>query len=315
MKAKTISAILSGKFNKFLKSIDNEVTRELIKNNSIITGGAIASFLLNEEVNDYDIYFTNKETALAAANYFVDKFNSNKNSANSGDNKIEIPLAAVKEGEDRISIVVKSAGVASAVSEDTITDGGSYNYFEGDPNASANYAREYVEKLNTHSEYAKDKFVGQFRPVFLSSNAITLSDQMQLVFRFFGDAKTIHENYDFIHCKNYWESATQTLHLNADALESLMTKELVYIGSKYPICSIIRLRKFLARGFTINAGNILKMCMQVSELDLTDVAVLQEQLVGVDSAYFREIISKLSTKTVDGKVDNAYLFELIDKVF
>jgi hypothetical protein len=93
-----------------------------------------------------------------------------------------------------------------------------------------------------------------------------------------------------------------------------MSKELRYVGSKYPVCSVIRLRKFIARQWTINAGQILKMLMQINELDLTDIKVLQDQLTGVDSAYFCELIGKLKDKDPQ-KVNSAYLCEIIDRIF
>src|SRR3546814_3043827 len=76
----------------------------------------------------------------------------------------------------------------------------------------------------------------------------------------------------------------------------------------YPVCSVIRLRKFIRRGWVINAGQILKMMMQVSELDLTNPAVLQDQLTGVDSAYFIELMSKVKENDPE-KVNAAYLVE------
>jgi hypothetical protein len=60
--------------------------------------------------------------------------------------------------------------------------------------------------------------------------------------------------------------------LRAEALESILTKELRYVGSRYPLCSVIRTRKFLARGWTINAGQYVKMCFQISQLDLLILA-------------------------------------------
>ncbi len=64
----------------------------------------------------------------------------------------------------------------------------------------------------------------------------------------------------------------------------------------------------------MNAGQILKMMMQVSELDLTDHAVLQDQLTGVDAAYFVQLVSKIREKDPT-KVDSAYLVEIIDRMF
>ena len=102
--------------------------------------------------------------------------------------------------------------------------------------------------------------------------------------------------------------------LQQEALETLLTKELRYIGSRYPVCSVTRIRKFIQRGWTINAGQILKMCMQISELDLTDPKVLEDQLTGVDSAYFIQVIRAVKEKDPE-KINAAYLVEIIDRMF
>ena len=94
----------------------------------------------------------------------------------------------------------------------------------------------------------------------------------------------------------------------------MLAKELRYVGSKYPICSVIRLRKFIKRGWTVNAGQILKMMMQISELDLKDHKVLQDQLTGVDAAYFCQLVSMVKENDPE-KVNSAYLVEIIDRMF
>jgi hypothetical protein len=35
----------------------------------------------------------------------------------------------------------------------------------------------------------------QHRPIYFSNNAMTLSDKMQLIIRFYGEPDKIHENY------------------------------------------------------------------------------------------------------------------------
>jgi hypothetical protein len=97
-------------------------------------------------------------------------------------------------------------------------------------------------------------------------------------------------------------------------MEALLTRELRYTGSKYPVCSLIRLRKFIKRGWTVNAGQILKMVMQASELNLKDIRVMQDQLTGVDAAYFIQLMSKLRENDPD-KINTAYLVEIIDRMF
>jgi hypothetical protein len=45
------------------------------------------------------------------------------------------------------------------------------------------------------------------------------------------------------------------------------------------------MKKFIQRGWT-KRGRNPKMLFQVSELDLKNIEVLEEQLIGVDVAYF-----------------------------
>jgi hypothetical protein len=313
MKSKTIKAIISKKIGEWLASIEDEAVRDLAQNNTIVTGGCIASMLLGEEVNDFDLYFTNKATTEAVAKYYVKRFKVKNRKG------IDCPIYVDAEG-DRVKIVIKSAGVASE-------DGAEapYEYFEGSPDEAAQqYVGEVmgdpgeIEEAYQDTEAlaleTTDDGKPQFRPVFMSTNAITLSHRVQVVLRFYGEADEIHKNYDFVHCTNYWTSKGADLTLRQPALEALLARELRYVGSKYPLCSVIRLRKFIKRGWTINAGQILKMAMQLSELDLTDPAVLEDQLTGVDSAYFIQLMTKVKENDPE-KVNAAYLVEIIDRMF
>ncbi len=178
------------------------------------------------------------------------------------------------------------------------------------------------DKRETKAEKEDAQKRGKYRVLFVTSNAITLSDSCQIVIRFQGEPDDIHRNFDYAHVLSHWCSWTKKLTLNPIALECVMNKELRYIGSLYPLCSVIRLRKFLSRGWTINAGQIVKMLWQVNQLNLSDPQVLEDQLVGVDSAYFSQVISALKRKmekdAVEGQVaevDGTYLMSLIDRIF
>jgi hypothetical protein len=56
------------------------------------------------------------------------------------------------------------------------------------------------------------------------------------------------------------------------------------------------------------------MAMQISKLDLSNIAVLEDQLTGVDTAYFIQLLDRLKEKDPE-KVDAAYLVEIIDRIF
>lgn len=279
MSRSTIKKILKKKHQDFCASIKDERVRRLVKKNSFITGGSIVSLLTNEPVHDYDYYFTDKETVIAVAEYYVKEFENRE-----GDYSAEV----VTE-DDRVKIFIQSSGIAES---------------EG-----YNESEEEVESNNETDKYS---------PVFLSANAITLSNKVQLVIRFYGSPEEVHKNYDFVHCTCYWEAEKGNLVLPADALESIVTKNLRYTGSLYPLCSVIRTRKFIKRGWYINAGQYLKMCFQISELDLADLNILEEQLTGVDALYFHQIISICKNKEKKDaafKIDSSYLCNVIDKIF
>ena len=157
----------------------------------------------------------------------------------------------------------------------------------------------------------------EYRPQYFSPNAISLSNDLQIVLRFWGTPEQIHETFDYVHATNYY-TTKDGLVTNLKAIESLLTKQLKYQGSHYPLTSIIRSKKFIKRGFNMGAGEYLKMIYQVSLLDLNNPDVLEEQLIGVDVAYFAALIAILRGKfDVDPffKMTMEYLVGIIDEVF
>jgi len=326
MKEKHIKSVLNKKFNDFLKSIDDDYVKDLVRHNTIITGGCIASMLLKEKINDFDIYFRTKETVKAVAEYYVAKFKAmhpDNDTAQAmiildGEKDVDPNKINLQSGfrymnltPDRIKIIVPSKGIVGDMQED---DPDKY-IIERDIEDISTLDKVEMEVAETELVIGKkDKYV----PLFLSSNAITLSGKIQLIIRFWGEPEIIHSNYDFVHCTNYWTSKENEVVLNQKALTSLLAKELIYQGSKYPVASVIRIRKFVQRGWHINAGQIFKILLQVSELNLKDIAVLEDQLVGVDTAYFSMLINILSDaieKNPGKAIENSYICTIVDKLF
>lgn len=301
MNKRVIKSILKSKLNKWLASIEDESVRKLAAANTILTGGAIANLLLKEEIKDFDLYFRDEATTVAVANYYVKKFNEKHPNVNA---RVAIKDPDQVCDERRVKIVIESRGVASE-NQDILK-------------APFEDAVEALEDADSVDASTLEKEPENYRPVFLSSNAITLSGKIQLVVRFFGEPEEIHKNYDFVHCTNYYDLSKNEVTLLPAAMEALLAKELRYVGSKYPLCSVIRTRKFLKRGFHINAGQYLKMIMQLNELDLSNVKVLEEQLVGVDSNYFNMLIDALKLKQEKDPnyvIENTYVASIIDKIF
>ncbi|BAU40153.1 hypothetical protein [Ralstonia phage RSP15] len=306
MKPKSIRKRLNEKLEAWIQSIEDLDVQQAVRDDVIVTGGSIASMLLGEKVNDYDVYFKTKDTTLAVARYYVQKFNEKKKiEVGEGVNPVYPEVREVTEtnckGEEEnlVQIWIKSAGVAS----DEMSE---YQYFELMPQENQDNFIDSIQQVTEED--------GKYRPVFLSQNAITLSDSMQIVIRFYGSPEEIHNNYDFVHAMNYYDFKNQHLELKVDALTALMSRTLIYRGSLYPIATMFRIKKFLTRGWRISAGQILKVSMQISELNLKDFNTLKQQLTGVDAAYFHQILD--AVKDVDPeKINSSYIAEIIDRVF
>ena len=309
-KAKTIRKILSAKIKDWADSIEDKSVRDLVLANTIVTGGSIASLFLGEMIKDFDIYFRNIETTRAVTKYYVDKFAAMY--PNRGGYNPEIKEWTDPNGEDRITIFVSSDGVAVGEETDD-TD----NIF-GDSNDQ--YLKDIEADIlgNQIKEPSNVESKPKYRPVFMSANAITLSDKVQLVIRFHGSPEAIHKNFDFTHAKCWYDHGDNSLHTPELALQCLLSRTLHYSGSLYPICSIFRAKKFIERGWKISAGELLKMAWQVNGLNLTDMRVVREQLTGVDATYLHMVCKALETwqeANPDDDLSSNYVVSIIDKVF
>lgn len=323
MKQKTIKKVLAKKLDEWANSVTDDSVRSAIKRDAIVTGGSIASMLLDEKVNDFDIYFRTLDTAKIVSDYYVKKSNAKiqildgrqilpesvqdklfYNGEEVDDNSVYTTALKAVAGKSRIllfnpsgyyAVEGRSKGIDSVIDEEST---------------------ESVDLYTRVSEINKEE-LPPYSSLYFTANAITLTDQIQLVIRFVGEAQDLHKNYDFVHATSYYDYKEDELVVPYEALESLRTKELKYIGSLYPVTSVIRTKKFIKRGWSCSAGTYLKILFQVSELNLQDVDVLTEQLCGVDIAYFSIIIEALSNRKRESEnsVPYEYLSALIDKVF
>jgi len=295
MKTKTIAKIITKKMNEWLETIADKTLRGDVKKNILISGGSIASMLLKEQVNDYDVYIQNMDVLKRLAEYYKP-----------GD---------VLDGRLRGEYLEKRfPKIPESGFWDNPESGKNERYsseaYVRISNLKPNQIKIDVSGAGVRIERKEDE---KYLPVFISQNAISLTEDVQIVLRFNGNVEQIHKTFDYIHATNYF-TFQDGLILNQAALESLITKNLVYQGSLYPLTSVIRMKKFIRRGWTMSAGEILKILFQVSELDLTDIEVLEDQLIGVDVAYFSMLIDAL--RNVDKKkITSRYINSLIDKVF
>jgi len=304
MQIKTIERNIKAKLEEWLKTITDEPLQKAVKENLLVSGGCITSMLLNEPVNDYDIYLMDMDVCKKVAQYYSKSFDD----------------IIIFDGRERQKLVdTYNENFAYKSDKDTLAIDGNNSYSISLRNLKEDQIKLYFEGarggLRVNEGLEADKL--NYTPMYFSPNAISLSNNLQIVLRFWGNAEQIHKTFDFIHATNYF-TFKEGLVRNLPAIESILTKQLKYQGSYYPVTSIIRAKKFIKRGFNITAGELLKIMFQISALDLTNPDVLEEQLIGVDVAYFDLIITALRNKfetDKNFKLSAEYFNLLIDKIF
>jgi hypothetical protein len=337
---------LSRRIDNWANSILDVDVANAIRKDAVITGGAIVSLLLGESPNDYDVYFKSFHTTYKVAKYYADKWNKDHSSSEVliivEDNYKSVDCCVVEQAlrEDnpmplglsgmplRVTAFIQSRGVVSdgsAVDDpsepvEPILNDDSISYPSTEPEGEN--TQTLINASGVNPQVAEDKQAeqdaGTYRPRYISSNAMSLTDKLQVVLRFYGPVDKIHENYDYEHCKGVYDYSKNEVTVSVDTLECILNKELRYNGSKYPLCSIIRSRKFIERGWKINAGQYLKMCLDLNELNLRDFNVFRDQITGVDSHYFTQVIDGIKKRKEEDETfnpDNYYLFEVINKIF
>lgn len=340
MNTRAIQGVIQSRFNNWTNSIKDDKVKELARAHSFVTGGAIASLLQGEEINDIDIYFANLYTAVNVTNYYVNDWNARKKK------RIGLHLhVAIQEG-NKIPLWLSEGFIIgktttydgipyetfdlTSISKDVLAEPRCKDYLETIQGRLTVYIPSVgvledsdavdapVDEADPSQKEEDSTSTGPepYRAVYLTDNAISLSGKVQLIIRFVGSVEEVHKNFDFVHCTCWYFPSKKELGLPKEALTSLMTKELIYTGSKYPLCSLFRMRKFIQRGFYINAGYILKMVFQLHALDLYDRDVLADQLIGVDTTYMQEFLRTMDEGLKEGKtLDVGYLMGIIDKVF
>ena len=223
---------------KYISKDDKELAEDLRKH-CFVSGGAITSLLQGEQPNDFDIYIDNLDVLYKICVYYTNQWNNN--------HKRKKSFTILKHNDEynnRIEIQVTSSGIVN--DNDVDTQDEDYNIDEQDDNID---------------DIIDDKI--KYRVRCITSNAISLSDDIQIICRFCGNPEQIFKNYDFIHTMQAYTRMDDNLILNTNSLVSIMCKRLQYQGSLFPICSLFRMRKFIKRGWTISSMEIFKIAYQI----------------------------------------------------
>jgi len=265
-----------------------------------VFGGAISSLLMGTKVNDYDFYFKSAKTSLDIADWLCTRRNNTVKETRSYAKPFIRPFENIKgDIEDRVFIAPSHVVEAYQAYLDDV---------EG--HLFVNPLQRRMLMLKGGPKEAKL----EYGVAVITDNAISLKSGVQLIMRFSGAYSDIVKNFDFIHTHCCYDYQTDNLITPNASLHSMMSKTLYYSGLLYPFTSVLRMKKFIERGWSISIGQTLKIMLQSNKVDMSDTETFIDQIMGVDILYINQFIAHIN-KASD-MMDNPFVFEaLLDKAF
>jgi len=122
----------------------------------------------------------------------------------------------------------------------------------------------------------------------------------QIIHAIYGPPSTVMAQFDFTIAQCAWIPAWDPFEYEkfeiADAFFQHLAQRKLYFtcGTQYPIASLWRMRKFLRRGFTIDAVNLTKIALAIHALKLDTMQQFKEQMLGIDAAWLGPILDEFN---------------------
>lgn len=257
--------------------------------NSFIAGGAIISATKNEKIKDYDLFMTKGSSVRSL---------------------FSILASRIVEG-GRLQLLTKPDETNDKLERGflTIKEGFHTTYT----------LEELIDNFNEACKKLKPKS-GKVLPAYLSKNALTMSNGVQLIFRFIGEPKEVFTTFDYEHCKVYWRPNPLGLLLGSvtyegRSQESIAKNELIYTGNtRFVLSAVSRLNKFINRGWGVSPSSLLSLAVSSSKVDWSNREALEEELLGIYGIENNTLKTILGLCSKENKVDLDKIVQLLGEV-
>jgi hypothetical protein len=159
---------------------------------------------------------------------------------------------------------------------------------------------EAIEKVN---KYINDEIILKNKKgelLFKSDNAITYKIEghiIQLIIKVIGKIYDIMDQFDYTICLAGYDISSDTFEFPQEFLLHNSQKKLVFTNNtKYPICSMFRLNKYINRGYKITGIEMIKIALAINNLNLENYIDLKEQLEGIDTFMLQDLTKEFLDK-------------------
>lgn len=187
------------------------------------------------------------------------------------------------------SLVIRKEGVY-------IAGGAITSIFTGNPINDLDF---YFASPEVMDDFVKH-YLTDYNLVCVTPNADTYvhcddpKRAIQIIKKYFGTPEEVISKFDFTCVMGAYVTDKRDFVLGDFFLVDNAGRRLVYTGkSEYPICSLIRTRKYVAKGYSLSAIAVVTMALAVHNLKFETYADLKDQLMGIDTTIFKEVTNGL----------------------
>lgn len=141
---------------------------------------------------------------------------------------------------------------------------------------------------------------------------INLKFQLIMIPDTYKGHENIFEKFDFTICMAAYYFKEDKFVFHDDFFKHLSQRRLVFNHkTKYPINSLIRVKKYLNREFKISGVELLKMGLAINNLNMKNYQDLKEQMEGIDTLFLKDLTDALMNDK-EKKYDFEQAMELIE---
>jgi len=182
--------------------------------------------------------------------------------------------------------IIAGGAITSIFSSDEINDYDLFFRTKNDRQRVLNYLNDSNDDTVPQIFYEyKEK--PEIRKIYETETAITfevedLIVQVIVMDGIIDQPEKIIESFDFTISQGCYDFKIDEFIFKENFLKDLAQKKLVYTGSEYPIATLLRMKKFIKRGFDISGINCIKIGLDIERLNIKTIRGLREQLLGVD---------------------------------
>ena len=101
-----------------------------------------------------------------------------------------------------------------------------------------------------------------------------------IIFDWFDAPEDIFNLFDFTICQSAFDG--KNFYFSKDYFKDVMSRSLFYNkNTRYPVSSLLRLKKYFKKGYKISRNQFLKMCLNVSNRNIETYEQLESEIGGV----------------------------------